>query len=483
MMQLRWHDRQLIFLLWLIFLLKGIVWGIATPLWQGPDEDDHYAVIQFIAEIGRLPDVGDEILPDEVTLSRQIADVGRLDYNPEQRQLFSETPIGPNEAQFGQLDPAERYTFDLNSIAKLTHATPLYYLIGAAVYKAWPHGTLIDRVFIQRALSVLLSSPLIYLAWQITRLITPHNRDLQRTVPFLVAWHPMITAITAIVTVDGLYFTLYALATYLGLLILRDGFTRRYAIAIALTFVGGVLIKPTMSGFAPLILLIGLCELWRVIRHPNTSPPLTTLIANGLLSAILVAIPLAWWVQRSLRLNNDPLYFNPILKGHRLITNPVYDYPFWQHALDYYRSVWGGIFISWWGHFGWVDTALDGWIYHLLRFLTILALIGLIVIWARHRPNPATTRRALYLALTILIPIIMLQYYDLTFWHQYGVGRGLQGRYWLGTVIPMLLLWTVGVQGWLPTRFRPIFHMMLRLSFVLLTLGALLFTLLPRYYG
>ncbi|MCZ7674564.1 MAG: hypothetical protein M5U34_49275 [Chloroflexi bacterium] len=43
-----------------------------------------------------------------------------------------------------------------------------------------------------------------------------------------------------------------------------------------------------------------------------------------------------------------------------------------------------------------------------------------------------------FLVLTIIVPVLLIQFYDLTFWWEYGNGRGLQGRYWLGTIIPML---------------------------------------------
>ncbi|NCF66843.1 MAG: hypothetical protein GWP61_12775 [Chloroflexi bacterium] len=34
----------LIALLLIIMLLKGLLWSLALPLWQGPDEEDHYNV-------------------------------------------------------------------------------------------------------------------------------------------------------------------------------------------------------------------------------------------------------------------------------------------------------------------------------------------------------------------------------------------------------------------------------------------------------
>ena len=72
----------LVALLVFIMLVKGVLWSLAFPLWQGPDEDGHYGVIEGIAETGRLPDEADVFLPDEVTQSRALADVGRIPYAP-----------------------------------------------------------------------------------------------------------------------------------------------------------------------------------------------------------------------------------------------------------------------------------------------------------------------------------------------------------------------------------------------------------------
>jgi hypothetical protein len=189
-------------------------------------------------------------------------------------------------------------------------------------------------------------------------------------------------------------------------------------------------------------------------------------------------------MQRSLRLNQDLFYFNPVLKGHRIITDPLYDYPFWQHLVDYYRSVSGGIFVTWWAHFGWLDTPMAGWIYDLLRWVTALAIFGLA--WQLWRKRDALNWGRifpyLYFTLAIIFPILLIQYYDYSFWHTYGVGRGLQGRYWLGTVIPMLFLWVLGLRALVPVRWHGWLDFGLRVGMVLLNLTALLGFVLPRYY-
>lgn len=474
------HEGWLIALLVFIMLAKGVLWSVAFPLWQGPDEDDHYAVIQFIAETGRLPDEADVFLPDEVTLSRALADVGRIPYAPEQRQAFSQTDIGPNEQAFKELPASSRASFDLQATGKLMHATPFYYAAAAAVYRLFDNGDLLYRAQVQRILAVLVGAPLVIVAYFTTKLLFPHDAAMRLTIPTLVAFHPMITEITAVVSVDGLLILCYSILIYLSLRVLRDGFDWRYGVALGVVFSIGLLTKPTLNGYAPVIALLVAYDWWRGRERRRE-------VVIGAIVMGAIILPLAgWWMQRSYRINQgDLFYFNPVVEGHRIVTNPFYDYGFLDHALDYYHSVWGGIFTTWWAHFGWLDTALPPWVYFFLRGLTFLAIGGLFVrlvrLWRTKRLDERLLPWGL-LALTILLPVFLLQYYDLSFWHTYGLGRGLQGRYWLGTVIPMLLFLVVGLLSWLPQRWHAAAHTTLRFGIILLNFASLIATILPRYY-
>lgn len=490
------QEKGLIWLLFIIMLLKGALWSLAFPLWQGPDEDDHYAVIQFIGELGRLPDEGEEFLPDEITLSRQIADVGRLDYNPEQRQAFSHTTTGPNEAQFDTLPPETRTSFALGNVGKLMHATPLYYMGASLVYRQFSDGNLLWRVQMQRLLAVLVCSPVVWVAYWTTKELFPaattSHQALRLTIPTLVTFHPLLTEISAIVSVDGLLILCYSLLIYQSVLVFKRGLTAPLALAIGLTFVVGNLTKPTLNGYVPLVILLVLYELW---HRPGER---WAIIGRTILMNSVIIPPMLWWMNRSLRLNNDLFYFNPILKGHRVLQNPFYDYTITQHALDFYQSLWGGMFVTWWAHFGWIDTPLPPWVYDLLRGLTVLAVLGLLLGLGRYWFNRAVEaprfnqwlggKQAaplvvwLFLALTLLIPVFLLQGYDLIFWWEYGNGRGMQGRYWLGTIIPMLLFFVVGLLQLLPRSTHFLAHQCLRVGIVLLNFVSLLFYILPRYF-
>lgn len=484
----RRREWLLVGLLFVIMVVKGVLWSLAFPLWQGPDEDDHYAVIQFIAEMGRLPGEADVVLPDEVTLSRALADVGRLPYAPEQRQGFSETAIGPGEPQFATLPPETRTSFELQGVGKLMHATPLYYVMAAGVYRLFDDGDLLARAQIQRLLAVLVGSPLVIVAYLITRLLFPTDAAMRLTIPTLVAFHPMVTEITAVVSVDGLLFLCYSILIYLSIGVLRDGFDRRYGLALGIVFAVGMLTKPTLSAFAPLVALLVAYEWWRQRGRRRE------VVGAAVLMGVVILIPVGWWMQRSWWLNGDLFYFNPVVEGHRIIQNPFYDYGFLQHMVDYYQSVWGGIFTTWWAHFGWLDTALPPWVYHFLRVLTVLAIAGLLYRLWQMRQNPVDSQKWregkgvaplavwAFLALVLVVPVVLLQVYDLTFWWEYGNGRGLQGRYWLGTVIPMLTFFVLGLLFLLPRRFHAAAHTWLRTGMVIFNLVSLLGYIMPRYY-
>ncbi|PIE80016.1 MAG: hypothetical protein CSA11_09660 [Chloroflexi bacterium] len=479
----------LILLLLAIMLVKGAMWSLALPLWQGPDEDDHYAVIQFIGENGRLPDVGDEILPDELTLSRELADVGRLDYQPEQRQGWSDNPVGLREAEFAQLPASVRTSTELDTMGKLMHATPLYYLIASVPYRFIAYGEdLLVRMQVQRLFALLVSCPIVIVAYLISRLLFPTKAAMRLTIPTLVAFHPQLTQMTAVISVDGCFFVLYSLLIYLCLRVLRDGFAWPSAIAIGVTFAAGMLMKPTLSGLAPLVALVVFYDWWRGQGRR------WRVFGSALLMNVLIILPLAWWMQRSWRINQDLFYFNPVLKGHRIIQNPFYDYAPLPHMIDYYQSVWGGLFTTWWAHFGWLDTPVAPWFYHFLRILTFLAMAGLAwKLWRdwEKRPlfsdwqqgkNMAPVIVWAFLTLTIITPVLLIQLYDLTFWWDYGNGRGLQGRYWLGTIVPMLTFLTLGLLYVTPKRWQMPLHAWLRISMFLFNVVALLAYVVPRYY-
>jgi hypothetical protein len=72
-----------------------------------------------------------------------------------------------------------------------------------------------------------------------------------------------------------------------------------------------------------------------------------------------------------------------------------------------------------------------------------------------------------------------INYYS---WRARGVGGGIQGRYYLGAIVPLVVLLAVGLLDLLPARWRPLGHWLLCWGMILLNGLALFQVVLPRYY-
>ena len=82
----------------------------------------------------------------------------------------------------------------------------------------------------------------------------------------------------------------------------------------------------------------------------------------------------------------------------------------------------------------------------------------------------------------VLSPVVMMHIYDYTYWNEYGVGRGLQGRYFFGQMAALFVLLLSGLLKLLPRQWHGMGHLALRIGIVIANIYCLLLVLLPRYY-
>jgi hypothetical protein len=211
------------------------------------------------------------------------------------------------------------------------------------------------------------------------------------------------------------------------------------------------------------------------------------------------------------RLGNSPFYANPIRTGQLKLDHPFYDYALGRYLVDYGISLLGGTWASFWGYFGWVDTPLARPTYVILYWVCGAAWVGLALYgarWARgyragkgrgrqggrrgRMESAATTNGQIernveagllgYLALYALSVVGTLGAINYYSWRARGVGGGIQGRYYLGAIAPILTLLAVGLLEPLPKRWRPVGHWFLCWAMIVLNGVALVQILLPRYY-
>jgi 4-amino-4-deoxy-L-arabinose transferase-like glycosyltransferase len=465
----------------LLTLLNGLLWSAATPLWQGTDENGHFAATQFIAEHLRLPGPDDEFRADEMALAADLADVGKLPYHPELRQSFAAGADGPHEAELRALPPATRTSYARGAPGKLNHTSPLYYVLGAFFYRLAHGGDLLARLYAVRLLSIVLTMGMVLLSYLVAAEISPGRRDVPLTVATLVSFQPMLSFIGAIVNNDILVSLLTTAAIWVLMRIWLRGLTLRRAVSLGVSLGLGMLAKPLIAGLTIPVALVFARAWWR--GRGQRWP----VILNGVLALALALVLCGWWQVRSLALNDGELYMDEIKKGYRIVDRPSFDYRghFWAHATDYYASILGGVWGSYWAAFGWLDTAAAPIYYRAIDALTALGLAGqLIYLFTllRRRAWDKAGIMALSIAI-VLSPIVMMHVYDFSYWSQHGIGRGLQGRYFFGQMAPLFLLVLTGLLFLLPKRWHSATHLALRIGIIVANFYCLLRVILPRYYS
>jgi 4-amino-4-deoxy-L-arabinose transferase-like glycosyltransferase len=467
-------------LLLLLTLLDGLLWSAATPLWQGPDEDGHFAATQFVAEHLRLPGHADGFRADELALAADLADTGKLHNHPELRQAFSDGQTGPHEAELRALDPATRTSYAIGAPGKLNHTSPLYYVLGAGIYRLAYGADLQGRVFAVRLFSVALTTLMVLVSYFLTVEVLLGRRDVALIVAVVISFQPMLSFVGSVVNNDILLNLIATTAIWVLVRTWRRGVTARQAVALGLALGLGMLAKPLIAGLALPVAWVFVREWWQRRGERRR------VVLLGLL-ALAVALALCgWWLVRSFDLNDGELYMNEVKKGYRVIAQPRFDYrghP-WRHAVDYYASIVGGVWSSYWAAFGWLDTPAAPAYYRLVDAVTLLGVLGLAVYvcrLVRRRAWPQLGVTGLLVAL-VLSPVAMMHVYDYTYWIEYGVGRGLQGRYFFGQMAPLFILLVIGLLTLLPRRWHGAGHLALRIGIVTANFYCLLWAFLPRYY-
>jgi 4-amino-4-deoxy-L-arabinose transferase-like glycosyltransferase len=464
----------------LLTLLNGLLWSAATPLWQGPDEDGHFAATQFVAEHLRLPGHDDGFRADELVMAADLADTGKLHNHPELRQAFGDGQTGPHEAELRALDPVTRTSYAIGAPGKLNHTSPLYYMLGAAAYRLAYDADLLGRVFAVRLFSVVLTVLMVLASYFLAAEVMPGQHDAALTVAALVSFQPMLSFVGSVVNNDILLNLLTTAAIWTLVRMWRYGVSGRRTVGLGMALGLGMLSKPLIAGLALPVAWVFAREWWQRRCERRR------VVLLGLL-ALAVALALSgWWQVRSLDLNDGELYMNEVKKGYRVITEPFFDYrghP-WQHAVDYYASTVSGVWSSYWAAFGWLDTPAAPAYYRIIDAMTLLGLLGLVVYLVRLVTQQAWKEAGVMFLLiaTVLSPVVMMHVYDYTYWNEYGVGRGLQGRYFFGQIAALFVLLLSGLLKLLPRQWHSIGHLALRSGIVMANIYCLLQVFLPRYY-
>ncbi len=355
-----------------LFIILAATYSIITPVFEGFDENWHYAFVQYMASGKGLPRQPAEQFPH---LARQEASQPPLYYALAAAVTFwipnNDTKIyGRYNPQFVPIPWDYR---DNKNIIVHTDA------------EKFPWRGTVLAIHLARFISVLLGTLTIYFTYVLGRSIFPDDHILAVGAMILVALTPSFIFTSAIVNNDVLIAFLSSLALVLMVRIIQvmlnpsPGHSRQLVKWAAILGVACALAALTKLSGLGLYLLAGIAlpiVAWRTKDFRG-------LVVCFVLLTLSFALVAGWWYVRNWMLYDDITGLNPMIDimGRR---EPGFGFADLIPELE-------GIRRSYWALFGQTNIVLSNWFYYAFDLLTLVARIGWVVLiyraWRTQRWN------------------------------------------------------------------------------------------------
>ena len=398
----------------LIALLNAVAWSIVTPPFQGKDEIDHYAYVEYLDQTHKIPEKAH--LSGEEEYSRKLITVleglhyyqvrfapyePSLSSGAEQRTLMEDVALAPSREGVGEAGRA-------------VGEPPLYYALETIPYTLGGSNILV-RLQLMRLFGALLAAITVLLTFFFLREILPRVPWAATVGALCVALQPLFGFMSGTVNPDTMLFTVSA-AVFLCLArAFRRGLDTRLAIVLGLAIAVGFATKVNFVGVA-LGVFFGLAVM---ALRGFKAHRWTGLRAPAIAAGIGIAPP-ALWVLRN-ALTSNPATNGAVKTGGQLAPGTILkelSYT-WQMFLPplpgmkhYFngmlpiRDVWFNRSV---GLYGWMDTMFPTWV-DKVAFVLAVAVAALCgrELWARrHALRARLPEFATYAAITLGVLLML----------------------------------------------------------------------------
>ncbi len=377
----------------LFFFVRCVWFSLLIPPWEAPDETAHVAYVLYLYNHHKLPSKYQSFLPQSIQESMVKQ---RQSHQINKNQLFNRTDY--------------RLTKEIVNIA--SHP-PLYYLYLLPFYQLSLFFSSYWSVIIMRWGSIILGLICLLLTFQLTKKII-HDRKIALLTTFLVSLTPMFTFISSIVNND-IMVVLFFLAS---LVLIEEGLLLGMVMGLSM------LVKPQ------LVILVAFYLVYLLRQKKLKLVFHLTPVLLSLFGLILI------YKNQYLTGGQNILYYS-VQNAQKSLT------PFWQYPIEFIAKKQPiGIFMSFWGFFGWLDVPMPKWVYILFLIFIILGGLGW---WVSKKPKKINSLLLGSFVLYLLAIIVFdLQVFILA--HQFVI----HGRY-LAPLLPLLIIFLVnGIQLFSP---------------------------------
>jgi 4-amino-4-deoxy-L-arabinose transferase-like glycosyltransferase len=419
------NARRWLLIILAAYSLMGVAYSWVVPLGEAPDEIDHFLYVRHLVEQRAFP-VMRPIAADNDTMEANQPPLYYL--------LNAVVTAGFPMAASAELPQNACFTFDPHDGGRAN-----FYLHDVTEQNLLSGDYLAFRV--ARLLSILQGVMSILLAFSIGRQLVPDDERVALLGAAILAFNPQFIFITASVNNDVLTAVLGSALVYLSMMAAnRPAFSRFIGLGIVMGL--ALLTKLAMLALWPLPFVAGILVAIKG-RHKLAVQAVSLLIFLPLLVA-------GWWYVRATRLYGDPLAWEVHLlaKGSEVLRLSPFT---WADGLDFVQFH----FQSYWAWFGWLKIQAPGWVYGLLAFGTILAMLGLLFVvsdWRQairnwgiaNRQSPVSSPRINLTAVVFNSLAIAAIYVSLCRYIQTINWSGYQGRLAYAVAAPIATLLGLG---------------------------------------
>ncbi|HLC38592.1 MAG TPA: glycosyltransferase family 39 protein [Patescibacteria group bacterium] len=471
-------SNKLLSILLFLIIIKGVVWAGLVPVWQGWDENYHYKYIEYIAEKNTLPP------QDKLFTSQEDQIVNKLISNAPIRQTpkFSQTQTGIGENLLNQninRAPASPITaFSAQSYP------PLYYLMGAGIYKIFYSTNFLVRFFAIRILLIFLGILTVWLSYKIAFEVS-ENKLFSFTVATLVSFQPLFTLMSSTINNDNLLNLAFVWLTYLGIRELKSQSSTKSALWIGIATSLGILAKPQAAIMIPILIFIYLINFVR--KRNNFKNSLKYLaIALG-----IIFLTTGWWLIR-----NKIIYHGWFGYQASGTTDTQFAHlSIWEYLKFIYGTRLRFVLGYFWAQFAWTNNVVDNIYQNSLNWLVKLSFVGTIIYFVTSlykkcvkkikTNNPFIKNLYLYIFLAANLIILDLFYVYLFYNRLVTTAKYIfpaQGRYYFPVLGILAIFFIIGIQTWLPKKYHPSLYLFLSLGIIFYNFICLFQYIIPRYY-
>ena len=435
--------RALPVLLAVLTLALGLVYLAVIPPWGGPDEPRHYEYVRLLYEKNRFvswADVDPNVM-DEIIRSMDAVNYWKWGVSEWKRRTPGELP-----KTFDEIYPRGAHQL---------HQPPLAYILYLAPFKLVADNSIRTQLYAMRLLSILLNVVTVLAAYVVGRELFRNDPTMALAIPVFVMLLPQHLFLHSTVMNDHL--TEAALAWMIALMV------RTFRLGLALPRVLGMLLLLGIGLASKRNALYGLPILgfgffvyavarWGGGRLSATQKSVRLAVSVIVLALIAVG---AYWTWNWITVN-VPELSNYVVRLFLFL--PSEEFPFYldariiePHAFRLYYSYLRQLFVSIWGHFGWMNITLGVQAYIGFAILSALSLLGLVVVAVRDAKKLtfAQIGTLVVFAGSIVFALLLILAIEVRYW-DLGWDGGSSGRYLFPVLIPLATLFLLGTRAFVP---------------------------------